>query len=390
MNKVLTVFKKEIKDAFRDRRTLISSILIPALLIPVLFLLMGNSISGVQKSVKQEGFKVSFQGKNTYLEQFLSRQPYIKIVQSDNPQKMLQDGKIQAIIVVPDDFNSSIEEGKQVDITILYDQSSSRSSMGLASLTGAIDAFSKSIANERLKSKGIDPQLIYPVVTKVTDIAAKKNGEGAFVLSFIIPLFLMMWPSIGAMISAADSGAGEKERGTLEPLLATQASRTAIAVGKWLAISIASLTGAVAFTIGLIISLQINPMAFGGKIYISILPITIMTILGILVSLMYSAFMLALSIFARNTKEANTYMSPINIIAMVPAYLTFYTDIKSIPLWQYVIPFYNIVLVLKESLSGTVNIIHLSLAILGACILILLALIVAIRMFNDEKVIFRN
>lgn len=390
MNKVLTVFKKEIKDAFRDRRTLISSILIPALLIPVLFLLMGNSISGVQKSVKQEGFKVSFQGKNTYLEQFLSRQPYIKIVQSDNPQKMLQDGKIQAIIVVPDDFNSSIEEGKQVDITILYDQSSSKSSMGLASLTGAIDAFSKSIANERLKSKGIDPQLIYPVVTKVTDIAAKKNGEGAFVLSFIIPFFLMMWPAIGAMISAADSGAGEKERGTLEPLLATQASRTAIAVGKWLAISIASLTGAVAFTIGLIISLQINPMAFGGKIYISILPITIMTILGVLVSLMYSAFMLALSIFARNTKEANTYMSPINIIAMVPAYLTFYTDIKSIPLWQYVIPFYNIVLVLKESLSGTVNIIHLGLAILGACILILLALIIAIRMFNNEKVIFRN
>ncbi|SHE88800.1 sodium transport system permease protein [Caldanaerobius fijiensis DSM 17918] len=390
MNKVLTVFKKEIKDAFRDRRTLISSILIPALLIPVLFLLMGNSISGVQKSVKQEGFKVSFQGKNTYLEQFLSRQPYIKIVQSDNPQKMLQDGKIQAIIVVPDDFNSAIEEGKQVDLSILYDQSSSKSSMGLASLTGAIDAFSKSIANERLKSKGIDPQLIYPVVTKVTDIAAKKNGEGAFVLSFIIPLFLMMWPAIGAMISAADSGAGEKERGTLEPLLATQASRTAIAVGKWLAISIASLTGAVAFTIGLIISLQINPMAFGGKIYISILPITIMTILGVLVSLMYSAFMLALSIFARNTKEANTYMSPINIIAMVPAYLTFYTDIKSIPLWQYVIPFYNIVLVLKESLSGTVNIIHLGLAILGACILILLALIVAIKMFNDEKVIFRN
>lgn len=319
MNKALTVFKKEVKDAFRDRRTFISSILIPTLLIPVLFLIMGNSISGVQNSIKQEGFKISFQGKDTYLEQFLSKQPDIKIVASDNPLKLLQDGKIQAIIRVPDDFNRNIDQGKQSKITVLYDESSSKSSMGLSSLTRAIDAFSKSVAQQRLSSKGIDPRLIYPLVTEVTDVAAKKNGQGALVISFIIPLFLMMWPAIGAMVSAADSGAGEKERGTLEPLLATQVNRTAIAIGKWMSISVASLTGAVAFTIGFFISLKINPAAFGGKIQISSSSAVVMVIMGIMVSLMYSAVMLALSLFARNTKEAHTYMSPINFIAMVPA-----------------------------------------------------------------------
>ncbi|WP_026486414.1 ABC transporter permease [Caldanaerobius polysaccharolyticus] len=390
MNKALTVFKKEIKDAFRDRRTLISSILIPTLLIPVLFLIMGNSISGVQNSIKQQGFKISFQGKNTYLEQFLSKQPDIKIVTSDNPLKLLQDGKIQAIIRVPDDFNRNIDQGKQSKITVLYDQSSSKSSMGLSSLTRAIDAFSKSVAQQRLYSKGIDPRLIYPLVTEVTDVAAKKNGQGAFVLSFIIPLFLMMWPAIGAMVSAADSGAGEKERGTLEPLLATQVNRTAIAIGKWMSISVASLTGAIAFTIGFFISLKINPAAFGGKIQISPSSAVVMVIMGIMVSLMYSAVILALSLFARNTKEANTYMSPINFIAMVPAYLTFFTDIKTIPFWQYAIPFYNIVLVLKESLLGTIDPIHIGLAVLWTFVLISLALYITVRMFNNEKVVFRN
>lgn len=386
--KIFTVFRKEIKDSFRDRRTLISSILIPALLVPVLFLFMGHSMSGVENNVKKEGFKIAVSNKS-YLSDYLGKISTLKIVTSSDPEKDLKDGKIQAFVITPENFNSNIDNEKLSDISIKYDATNSKTQYGISYLQSAIDSFSKSIASYRLEQKGINPNIIHPVNTKLVTVS-NDNGVGAMVMSFLIPFFLMIWPAIGAMISASDTGAGEKERGTLEPLLATQASRTSIAIGKWLSISVSSILGVIAFIIGFSAAAAKSPEIFGGKISISASATIMMIFMCILISLMYSAMMLALSVFARNVKEAGTYMSPINILAMVPAYLTIYADVKLIPTWQYAIPFYNIVLVLKESLLGPVNPVHALMTISWSIILIIVSLSLAIKMYNSESVVFRS
>ncbi|MBP8989284.1 MAG: ABC transporter permease [Clostridia bacterium] len=388
MKKAWTVFLKEIKDAFRDKRTLITSILIPALIFPILMTFMNSSISNTEKEAT-ENIKIVYLGEESQLKTYLTSLPNLTLVQSQDPLADLEDSKISAIIEVAPGFDQAIKSGLKGQVSIKYDESKIKSSIAASALREYINAFSTQIAQQRLEEKGIDPSFIQPLdVTSVN--VAKAKGEGTLVLSILLPMFLLIYPAAGAMATAIDQGAGEKERGTLEPLLSTKASRTSIAIGKWLSTSLASLIGTMAFMSGFAAAIAYNPGMFGEGFSISPSALSAITILGILMAFIYSASMLALSVFARNIKEASTYLSPFVIVAMLPAYGSIYTDVKTAPFWQYNVPLLNVTLVIKEALLDSINWGHFALTAGWLIVLVFIFLSLVVRMFNSESVVFRS
>ncbi|HBX49173.1 MAG TPA: ABC transporter permease, partial [Clostridiaceae bacterium] len=143
------VFKKEIKDMFRDKKTIILGILIPLLIFPILYGFMGKSMEDSQKKV-QKNLKIAIKDDgNSSFKDYIKSQGNITIIESQDLKKDTQDGKIYAGIEIPKDFDDSIKNDKQVELKIIYDDASQNSSMAMDIIKSMADTYSKGVVKER-------------------------------------------------------------------------------------------------------------------------------------------------------------------------------------------------------------------------------------------------
>lgn len=391
-NGVLTVFKKELKDMLRDRKTLVSSIIIPLLIFPIIFGLMGK---GMEKSTKQvtENLKIALiDNSNSSLSSFIKDQKNISIIKSDNIKNDVMEGNIYIGLKIPDNFENELKEEKPVELKIIYDDSSQSSNMAKEVLDSLIDAYSKEIVKARLSQRNIDVSILNPF--KITEeIAAKdKGGFGKFMLSLLLPMMLMIYAMTGPIPAATDLGAGEKERGTLEPLLTTQVGRMNLLFGKLMAITVMGLIGTAASLGGLMIGFRAGGDMFGGEMSFA-MPVDALIIIGIgllLLTMTFGALELSISIYARSFKEAQTYLSPLTIIGVVAGYGTYMMEAKNVSTAIFNIPLVNVVMIIKELITGIYNPLHIGLTFGWLIIYILISVFVARYMFSREEVIFRT
>ncbi|MFT9497242.1 ABC transporter permease [Anaerosolibacter sp.] len=389
-NHVGIVLKKELKGIFRDKRTWIASILIPTLLFPVLFNLMGSGMDKVEKSVNA-GIKIAVEAPldGERVIKKLDDDPTIEVTQEENPHQALEKGKIKAIVVIGSGFEQKLSNGQQGEITIKYDESSTESSFALPKIKGVLEDYNNQIVGQRLADRGIDPSILTPIRLEEETITKENSGPGLFMLSFLLPMLLVLYPIIGGIPVSIDLAAGEKERQSLEPLLSTGASRLSILIGKYITVTFASVLGVVASLTGLVIASKTSPEMLPTDITISALGILIMACISIVIAMIISAILLVISIFARSYKEATTYMSPLTIVLMVPVYLTMFSDIKTTSDVMFFIPILNAVLLIKEALF-VINPLHIGITFGVSGVLVLAAILFAKYMFDQEWVIFRS
>ena len=388
------VFKKELLDIFRDRKTLIIGILIPLILLPVMFGVIG---SGMNKSTKdvQDNIKVAIVDKgNSTIKTFMKSQKNIRVINSTNIGEDIKKGSIMIAMEIPKEFDSAINNEKPVNIKITYDNASAQSNLAATMIDSYIQTYSKGVVAERLKSKGIKAEILTPInVDKVT-LVKESESEGQFMLSLMLPLFLMIYSVTGPMAPATDLGAGEKERGTLEPLLTTKAGRLSLLWGKFLAITVMGCLTIIASIVGLLISMKQMEGMFGSSagITISLTPkvIVLIGIMSILVTMAFGALELAISISARSFKEAQTYLTPLTVIAFIPVYATYMLDGKNIDGYYFNIPLANVVCLMKEFLSGIFNVQHMIITFSWILVYIVASVLLARYMFSREEVVFRT
>jgi sodium transport system permease protein len=394
---VWIVLKKELKDAFRDRKALLVNIILPMLFIPVIFIIASVAAKSAYE-VKPEKTHICVIGKeNSKQIVLMLEKSEFQIVDIDNPKKQLQDGKIKAILVIPKDFENSLLQEKQTSIQILTNEADMKSSNVGNILSNMINEYSKQIVKQRLVSKNLDPSIIKPIVIKKENVAPPKKQSATF-LAFLIPMFLTLWAALGGMNAAIDITAGEKERGTLEPLLTTAATRTSLVTGKYLAVSVMALLAGLSSLIGVIVSFVLLPTALGEGFKntpfsgYSVSPITvlIMLLVVILTAIIFAAIEVAIAAYARSFKEGQTYLSPISIIVVIPPYLTMYKMPNELTNTYFVLPLVNAISVLKELIYDIVNLEHLGLFIISSLVYIIISIKFAARMFENEKVLFRN
>lgn len=386
------VFKKELKDLFRDKKTLFTSILLPLIMFPIIFGLMGRGMDKSTKKVENNVKVAIVENGSSKLGKFLKSQPHITLVDSKNIKKDIGDGKIYLAVEIPDDFEFSIDKEKPAGLKLIYDDASTSSQTALQIISSYIDVYSKEIAKGRLSARGIDISILNPVTTKVEAVSNDKSGIGKLMLSLLLPMMLLIYAMSGPMAAATDLGAGEKERGTLEPLLTTNVSRMNLLFGKLFAITVMGLIGTISSLIGVLIGFKLGGNLFGGDIGF-IMPVSSVLMIGIfvlLIVMVFGALELSISIYARSFKEAQTYLSPLTIIGIAAAYGTYMVDVKTISTAYFNIPIANSALIIKEFISGIFNPLHIGITLIWSLFYIVIAVYFAKYMFSREEVIFRT
>ncbi len=386
------VFKKELKDIFRDRKTLILGILIPIIIFPALSFVMGKSMDTTTKQVENNLKLAIIDGSgSSNLAQLIKDQKNVNIIESTNIDEDVKNGKILAAVEIPKNFDENIDKEILADIKITYDNSSQASKIAMENVSKLIETYSKGVISQRLAKRNISGEILNPINIETKTSVKEEEGFGKLMLSLMLPLMLVIYSVAGPMGAAVDLGAGEKERGTLEPLLTTQAGRLSLLWGKFFAITVMGLLTTVASLVGLFIAMKQEGGLFQGSV--GNISITIMLLIGLvtlLLTMVFGALELAISIYARSFKEAQTYISPLMMLSFVPTYATYMLDAKNIDTFYFNIPLANVSCLLKEFIAGIYNYSHIGITFAWIAVYIIFSLLFARYMFSKEEVIFRT
>ena len=398
MSNFFTILKKELIDIIRDRKTIAFTILLPILIYPVLFQVMSITMKSSQEDAKKEINVVINGDKDSNLSKLLTSQENIKEKNYDNPKKALKDGDLQLIINIPSNIDEEIEKGNSIDLEILIDDQSEKSTIAGSMVESLINDYSKSIVEARLSDLNVDSKILSPIniETKSGINEDGTNNSNANTILGMIPALIVIMLLSPTMGLAADLGAGEKERGTFEPLLSTSVNRNSILWGKITTISIVSVLTLLLSMVSLLVSFKgfVNSvsegMGEGINLNINIITILFIILFCIFIIIFMSTLQVVISISARSTKEANTYLSGLIIPIMILAFIPIYMDVKNIGIIFFNIPIINSICVMKEIMIGIYNTTHILIVLAWHILYVALALIVAKILFSREELIFRS
>lgn len=237
MNAALIVFAKELFDALRDRRTLLR-LLVPAVLMgPLLLAALSGLIASLEERAdKREVLVVGMDAAPT-LKNFIERQSYtLKPAPADYEAKLRANTLLEPVVVVPADFEAKLLAGEPPTVEIVSDSANQRASAGTGPLQRLLNGFNRERAALNLAMRGVSTQLLEPVDVQERDLASIQARAAR--LTNMIPMFVIMAVLYGALTAALDSTAGERERGSLEPLLMNPAPHGALVAGKWGAVAL--------------------------------------------------------------------------------------------------------------------------------------------------------
>ncbi len=421
---IITIWKKELKDTIRDRRTLMAMVVMPMLLMPVMTIGMFKFMDYQMEEQAKKVVKISIieEGEAPVLVGMIKDQEKIEIVEfisseslagdydgagNNEMKKAIADGDLDLGIIIPENFQENINSQEIANITIVQKSTNMDSESALARMSFIVANFNDRLLQERFAGQEVDPKILSKVVIVPEDVATEKE-TGGFILGLIIPLFIVMWSIMGGQYTAIDVSAGEKERKTLESLLLTPIKRMEIVFGKFLAVSTVALTSVIisiaSFYVALIYSGGFGPMAINGQssgaegmaesiaVNFSIEPLAILLLLvvSLFLVLMFSAMILSVAIFAKSFKEAQSYISPSYLIVILPVVLVNAMPGFEPALWFFALPAVNATLLFKEVLMGVYDSGHILLTLSSLIVYSVIAIFIATKIYSKEGVLFRD
>ena len=227
-----TVFVKELKDALRDRRTLMVVFFTSIAMGPLMLVLLSSLVGKYEKRAEAREIVTIGLDQAPTLRNYLERQTFVIKTAPADWEAQLKASKLgDPVVVVPANFEDDLAHGQAPRIELVYSSANGRAQAGVGTVERLLQGFGQEQAALRLVARGVAPGVMN--VTNVDEHDIADNASRAAQLTGIVPMFVLMAVLYGALNAALDTTAGERERGSLEPLLATPASRTALVVGKW-------------------------------------------------------------------------------------------------------------------------------------------------------------
>ncbi len=401
---IVTIYLKELKDSLRDRRTLISMVVVPTLLMPLLMLGASLVMSKVVKKAQAEGTTLVIVGgaDSPGIVAALKADPKFHIVEAQGDYKqMVSEKKIRLAVEIPEGFEAALKSGKPQPVTLYHYQGEMKSGMGV----GEVDRFFRDLREKtveaRLAAHGLSKDLVHPFDIRRENVAppAKVGGN---IIGGIVPYMIIILCFTGGMYPAIDLTAGEKERGTMETLLCSPVHRVNIVLGKFLMVMTASVATMTLTLISTATSLMAAGSLFagramkggegggGGGFIPTIDPAGILGVFTLIapVAVLFAALLLTISLFAKSYKEAQSYVSPLIIVVLMPAMMGMMPGVELGPKTA-LIPILNICLACKEMLSGVWNWGYLAMIFGSTALIAAGGIAFCVRMFNREDVMFR-
>lgn len=448
---IWVVFRKELLDIIRDRRTVIFMIVLPLMLIPGLFYLMSSFTIGSEKKIastesrvgiigaedapvlvdflkNQEKEKYAPKGEETEMDAFLIENQsgvnaFLNIVPEngeseseaesglggalteDRVPELLAKRNLDAVLVIPPGFENQLgvtSEASGTDKTtfdqglslrIEYVSTNDKSKKAYSRLKDSLDNYRKKVVESRLAAAGYDDSMIEPFKTAANDNATAREKFGD-VMGRLLPYIIILMTFAGATFPAISLAAGEKEQKTLETLLACPASRVELVLGKFMVIVVAGLISSVFALIGLYYGFsKMRAMRRIGEMFTLQMDITsiVLAFLAIIpLAVLFAGLLLTLSVFARSYREAQGYIGPLNFLVILPAFASFLPGVE-LNFTLSLVPVMNVSLVMRQILAGKAMEImpYYGMTVLSTLVLAALAVWLCAAMFKKESAIFK-
>ena len=392
-----TLYKKEILDVIRDKKTIFTMIVLPVILYPLIFLVAMQIVSFIAETQKEQNYLIAYQNVadedrnalNEWIEGEEDGLSYsIKEVESDAPEQDLEEENIDAYITTK-------VTKSQVIYEIHYLSAVTDSSSVSDLLEEEIDALAKHRAEKNAREAGLDVEkTLYPVKSSFKDSSSSESSIGS-ILGSIIPFLMITSILMGSMYPAIDTTAGEKERGTLETLLTLPVGNMELIMSKFLSvatitvvsvfINVLSMGGIALYLYATVISLSEQAGEFHAGTFVPAILISIVCVIAF--ALFLSAVVMCICAFAKSFKEANNYITPLTLVVMLVAYVGFIPNIELTKVTALV-PVANICLLMKDLLVFKYNFNLILIVLLSNIIYAFISVWVLSKIYNSESILF--
>jgi len=396
MSIIVSIFKKELIDVLRDRRTLMFMVVIPILITPLLVIGSIKFQEYQNKKSEEKILKIAYinESEDSLTKQLLSDQKGVKIiegVQLDSIESYIKSDSLQGGLYLGKGFLKKIKTNSSGDVKIYY-KSSDLMSKSKKRMQAALDIYKEKIIAERLKQLNVDGQILEPITITNIDMATAKETLGKAIGGFI-PYVLVMFIFLGAMYPAIDLGAGEKERGSLETLLSSPATKFEITMGKLLVVSLTGIVSGLVSVLGISSSLFFIdkiPVQVQETILELINPFMIFSIIILMIpiAIFFASMLLSISFYARSFKEAQSLMGPLNMVIIVPLFLSLGPGME-MDHATALMPLINVGLLTKEILAGSVELIYFIETLFSLLFCASIGIWFSVFWFKKENTIFR-
>jgi sodium transport system permease protein len=386
-----TVYRKEVSENLRDRRSLFNSVLLGPILFPILFIGLAYFASSKQQERAEEVLEVPVVGAEhaPNLVNFLEQQGVVIETAPEDPEASVKSQEVQVIIRIPEQFAEQWKTGKPAVVEVIADPSRRESDIPMQRVKGLLRAYGAQIGQLRLQLRGVSPTIQSAIMVKDVDLSTAQS-RGMLVM-IMLPYVLMITAFTGGMHLAIDSTAGEKERKSLEPLLINPVPRWQIMLGKMSATatyafaSLALTLIAFRFAFPLLptgalgVDLNLSAEAMGG-ILLAVAPVVILA----------AAMLTTLAALAKSLREAQSYMGLVFMIPMIPSLIFMVNPMKP-ETWMMSIPMFSQNLLIGEFVRGeSVSPLWLAMS-MGSTLLIGFAFAaVAATLFNRPRIVFSS
>ncbi|RPI31800.1 MAG: ABC transporter permease [Chloroflexota bacterium] len=390
LDRIGVIFSKETRDNLRDRRSLVSAMvssLIGPLIIVLLIIILGKTLFA---DMTEKTLEIPIAGAENApsLIAFLA-QYNVKVVPApENPEAQVREGNYDVILVIPEEYGEDFLAGRPATVRMVLDSTRQSSIANIERTRSLLNTYTQQMAMLRLMARGIDPAIISPIAIERVDLATPQSQ--ALLFLNMMPYFVVMVVFMGGMYVIIDATAGERERGSLEPLLINPAARWEFVVGKLLA-SLPFAVFAVIFTL-LMFAAAFNLLPLedfiGFQLSIDVAALVWIFLVSLPMILLASGLQMIIATFTRSFKEAQTYVAFLPLIPALPGMGLAFMPVKP-SLWNMMIPTFGQQLVINQLMRGeTVNV---GLALISAAVTLVIAvalIFVAIRLYHRERIIF--
>ena len=388
---VFIIFRKELLDMLRDKRTLIAMLGIPIVLYPALFIFGSQAALMERDRLAETPSRVAIVGEeDELLASWLDNEPGIMLRNPANPAKDLLNGDLQAVVLVEGDLKRQLRDGKAAQLTIQYDATDTASQEAVKRLLEAFDDREAELLKTRLADAGIPADFVDPLDVQRENIAPSTRTT-QIVLGMLMPPLMILMLGVGAFYPAIDLTAGEKERGTFETLLSTPTSSYEILSGKFLTVFVlAMLTGLT--NLGSMVAtfaFQFAQLQGDMGVFEFHLPVSSAVLIGLALlplAFFISAVMMSIAVLARSFREAQSLLTPFLLILLFPAGYAAVPSVHLTTTMQFV-PIANFALLFKDLMTSSVSPQSIVMVLLSTTVYACAALYVAARIFRREDVV---
>jgi sodium transport system permease protein len=332
-----TVLRKELRDALRDRRTLLTIVLSSVAVGPLVLVLLSTLVAGMEQRAESREIVVAGIEHAPTLRNYLERQTYRIRPAPEQFEQQLQSKRLgEPVLVIPEAFEADLVRGESPNVELVLSSANPRAQAGAARLARLLQGFAQEQAMLRLAWRGVAAASLQAIEVDERDLASPAARAAQW--ATLVPFFMLMAVLYGALHAALDTTAGERERGSLEPLLMNPVSPAALVLGKWGAVA------AVAMLIALLSCASFLPgqwllrsetlaamFRFGigeGAMFLALL----LPLAGAL-----SALLMAIAIRCRSVKEAQANATALVLVVSLLPLLTLFNQEGEAP-WHLGVP----------------------------------------------------